>query len=525
MLMKHALLIFFSFILVPSFGQVNTDSLKEIWYNENLPDSIRISSVNKLAWEGYLFSNPDSSFYFARQHFDFARERGLKKEMAVARNTQGTSFYMSGNYVRAIDYLFQSLKIKEELKDYRGIAATLNNIGMIYDDQGDYNKAIDHYSKAILNYQKIPEEQNPDKQILVASYHNLGVLYQGLKNYEKALEYFRRALELTGENKFRRERAYAFSNIGNIYMEQKNLEEAEKYFRKGYEIAEEIEDENGIVMALNNFSYLYFSQQRYSEAISYARRALEMAENNEAASYIKDAAESLYLSYKQQGKYQEALKMYERYISARDSIESWEKKREVIRQEFQYNYERQSAADSASFAAAREIQNLQIAEQQSQLKSARMQRILLCGILLLLAVLLFVGYNGYKRKKEANKIISRQKLEVEEQHEKIIRQHALLEEKSKKIVEFNNKLEILVEQRTSELENSLQQIRDYQFSLAHKIRAPYVTLVGLLNLIGDERFDSGENELILKKLNDTSKRISVVLKEISEELNRIDAER
>ena len=523
--MKHTLIVFLSFILLPLYGQVNTDSLKKIWYTTDLPDSTRISSINKLAWEGFLFTKPDSAYHFAQLHYDFAKKRGLVKEMAVARNTQGTSFYMSGNYARAIDYFYQSLSIKEDIKDYKGIAATLNNIGMIYDDQGDHDKAIEHYTKAIDNFQKAAgKNELVDKQVLVASYHNVGALYLNTGNYDKALEYFNKTLNLTDETKFLRERAYTFSNMGHIYLDQKDTEKSKEYFGEAFEIAKKIGDENGMIDALNNFSFLYIHQKKYHQAISYAKEAMDMAKKNKATGQMKDAAESLYLSHKQLGNYDKALASYERYISARDSIQSKKNKEEVLRQEFKYAYERQAAADSVAYAATQEIQNLKIAEQQTQLKSEKTQKLLLYSILALLATLSIVGYRGYKRKNEANNIITQQKLEVEKQRDKIADQHALLEEKSRKIIEFNNKLETLVEERTSELENSLYQIRNYQFNLAHKIRAPFVTLVGLLNLIKDERFDSTDNQSVLQKLDETSKRVTVVLQDISQELSKFDAE-
>lgn len=523
--MKHSLLVFLSFVLLPVYGQVNTDSLKETWYNTDLPDSVRISSINTLAWEGYLFTKPDSAYYFAQLHYNLAKRRGLKKEMAVARNTQGTSFYMMGNYAQAINYFYQSLRIKEDIKDHKGIAATLNNIGMIYDEQGDYDKAIEHYTNAIDNFQLITGRKKPDYQVLVASYHNLGVLFFGTGNNEKALEYFNKSLNFTDETKFLRERAYAFSNIGHIYLEEQDTEKSAEYFSKSFEISKKIKDENGIIDALNNFSFLYIKKKNFSRAISYATEALEMAQKNKATGQIKDAAETLYLSYKELGNFNNALSMYEIYTMARDSIESEKNKNEVLRQEYKYTYDRQAAADSVAFAATQQIQNLKIAEQQTQLKSEKTERLLLYSILFLLVILSFVGYQGYKRKNEANRIITDQKREVEKQRDKIAQQHALLEDKNYKIIEFNNTLETLVAQRTSELENSLHQIRNYQFNLAHKIRAPFVTLVGLLNLIRDERFDSTENKKVLQSLDDTSKRITVVLQDISMELNKFDIEK
>lgn len=521
--MKNYLFVIFSFVFWPLYGQVNSDSLKARWNERELPDSTRIAALNKLAWN-FIFTYPDSALHYAQIHYDFARARGLQKEMAVARNTQGTSCYMSGNYDKAIAYFFQSLKIKENIDDYKGIAATLNNIGMIYDEQRDHKKAARYYLQAIDNFNKIPAQQENDLQILVASYHNLGALYLNTEDYDSALVYFKRTLELTKNSRFARERAYTFSNLGNLYLEKGEVKKSHTYFTQAYGILEEIGDEVGMIDALNNLSFFHMQQSAYQKAIPYASQALERAQRNRATGQARDAAERLYESYKQLGNSQKALAMHELYMSLKDSLKIEQNKEEVLRQEFTYTLEKQAIADSIAYAAQQEIQNVKIAEQQLQLKSEKTQRQLLYGILALIVVLSIVSFRSYQRKVKAGKIIMQQKLEVEEQRDKIAEQHRQLEEKNQKIIEFNNSLEILVRQRTQELEDSLKHIRNYQFNLAHNIRAPFVTLLGLLNLIQDDRIDSKDNKLILEKLQETSNRIELVLQDISEELNQFDAE-
>lgn len=142
----------------------------------------------------------------------------------------------------------------------------------------------------------------------------------------------------------------------------------------------------------------------------------------------------------------------------------------------------------------------------------------------MITILSIVIYRGNKGKIEAAKIIALQKEEVETQRDKIVDQHTLLEEKNLEITHFNNNLELLVAERTKELEESLNQIRSYQHDLAHNIRAPFVSLMGLLNLIKDERFDSGENERVLQELQITGDKIALVLQDISKELGKSDAE-
>ena len=53
--------------------------------------------------------------------------------------------YMNqGDYPNSLDYYSQSLKIYKQIGEKNGIATSLTNIGIIYQKQGDYAKALNH---------------------------------------------------------------------------------------------------------------------------------------------------------------------------------------------------------------------------------------------------------------------------------------------------------------------------------------------------------------------------------------------
>src|SRR5690554_6768168 len=79
------------------------DSLLSIWNDSREKDSIRMDTIRHLAWHGYLFSQPDSTFYYAQLHFDFAKERKDSIEMAVALNVQATALNFKGDFDKAIE--------------------------------------------------------------------------------------------------------------------------------------------------------------------------------------------------------------------------------------------------------------------------------------------------------------------------------------------------------------------------------------------------------------------------------------
>lgn len=64
------------------------------------------------------------------------------KAQALGYNTQGVTWYVRGDYPKALDYYTQSIKIKEDIGDQKGIAQSLNHIAIVYQDQGKYSQAL-----------------------------------------------------------------------------------------------------------------------------------------------------------------------------------------------------------------------------------------------------------------------------------------------------------------------------------------------------------------------------------------------
>ena len=81
--------------------------------------------MKEIAWDGYLFSQPDSAFHFAHLMCDFAKSINNKKWKAIALNIQGISFSIRGDLTKAIDYYTKSLKIHEGIRNKTGIAGCL----------------------------------------------------------------------------------------------------------------------------------------------------------------------------------------------------------------------------------------------------------------------------------------------------------------------------------------------------------------------------------------------------------------
>ena len=436
------------------FCQVNVDSLMTIWNDTIQPDTTRLEAINNIAWDGYLYGQPDSAKFYAQLQYDFAKSKGLKKHMAKALNTQGAAFWIQSNYASAIDHYAHSLSINEEIGDKNSIANSLNNIGVVYLNQSNYASAIEYFTRSLA----ISEEIG-DKIRIANSLNNIGLVYKNLGDYVNAIDYYSRSLTIQEEIMDKQGMAASLSNIGIIHDIQGNhtnaidfhirsliireeigdkkgigislnniglnfREQGDSAFSSGNEvlsanmydsaldyhtrslaIKREIGFKNGIAGSLNNIGDIYYNKGNYDRAIKYNTRALNIAQEIGAEMHIKDIAHSLYKIYKDIGKSQPALEMYELYTVTKDSIESDETQREVIRQEYKYEYEKQALADSLAFAKEQAVSD-------ANLEKSRIQQYALYGGLILLMAFLAFIYNRYRLTHDQKLIIADQNEEI-----------------------------------------------------------------------------------------------------------------
>ncbi len=71
------------------------------------------------------------------------REIGDRNGIAASLGNLGNAYHSQGDYAKAIDFQQQSLEITRKIGDCNGIANSLCNLGLAYSSQGDYAKAID----------------------------------------------------------------------------------------------------------------------------------------------------------------------------------------------------------------------------------------------------------------------------------------------------------------------------------------------------------------------------------------------
>jgi len=61
---------------------------------------------------------------------------------------------------KALEYFQKALEIDEELKDIKGKATRLNNIGIVYRDWGKSGKALEYFQKSLKLFEELKDAEN-----------------------------------------------------------------------------------------------------------------------------------------------------------------------------------------------------------------------------------------------------------------------------------------------------------------------------------------------------------------------------
>lgn len=419
-------LLLYTFILFSQFPfnncySENIDSLWRVYRNVKNHDTIRLRAFNDIAWS-LLYTNPDSTYILGHIELEMARTKKLKYWETKALNTIGASYQVKGNYIKAIDFYQQCLKIREELKDLKGVAASLANIGSIYININEFDKALEYQLRSL----KLAEEMD-NKESMASSLNNIGIIYQNLAEYPKALEYNQRSLKLYEALGDKQGVAASYANIGNTYATLGDNEKALECQLKSNAIAKEIGDKFGESTSLTAIGKSYMKQKKYSLALECLNRSNQIAKETKDIISEKEVTEVLYETHKEMGNFTKALSFYERFITLKDSILKEDNQKQIANKELQYQYEKKAAADSVVNAEERKVTHALILAKNAQIEQDNTQKWALYGGVFLLLVFGGLMYNRFRITIKQKNIIEIQKLKTEKQKE-------IIEEKQKEIL-------------------------------------------------------------------------------------------
>jgi serine phosphatase RsbU (regulator of sigma subunit)/Tfp pilus assembly protein PilF len=320
---KFLLVIIFSGLIYPGYSQnkVLRDMINSV--NTAKDDSVKVSLLISICDSLYR-SKPEQAFQYGTTALDLAKKIKFRKGEAYALKYIGMTYFVKGDYVKAIDCFENSLAIFEEIDFKKGIANMLNSLGVIYNNYGDDAKALEFYLRSL----KISEEINDSLRIIPAL-SNIGLIYSKKnQDVDKAKEYYLKALNIAESAKYYNGIGTITANLGELLFDKGDYKEALVYFESSLNAYKKIKSGN-VPFSLNSIGKIYTRWKDYQNAIKYQEEALEIAKRSNSKLEMSQSMIALANTYLQKGDNHKALNYF--------------KQSEKITEEIGVNYERLEA--------------------------------------------------------------------------------------------------------------------------------------------------------------------------------------
>jgi len=343
----------------------------------------------------FLDSNPSKSIeYLAKAKLLAKSYENVPKFLAYVIGLQATANQLIGNYETAIALSFEEIALFDSLQFPNSIVEAKGNLGNLYTDLNEQEKAKEIYEDALLLAQEVGFLRGQ-----ITSFAFLAELYQNQEDYKKAILYYEKSNSIADSVQ---ENGLKLQNMPPLAMAYIKSGQAEK----GYQmLVNALEESNGEFEGVDRKAYLgladyYFQKKEWRKAIEYAQKSYQISKENETMEKIPEITSILYQSNKELKQHREALKWLEIEKEAEATILN------------ESNIKTLTAARmNADFAKEKEIIAIEQAQQEVLLKAETAQT---RTAALSIGALALLGFGFFYNARRKNKIIAATNAQLEE---------------------------------------------------------------------------------------------------------------
>ena len=376
-----------SMLLFSTFGFAGNpvDSLENVL--KTAKGDLKVKTLNEL-FRAYLNADPIKATGYTREALSLATQIDDRKGMAASYNNLGIAYRNQGALDKALEYYLQSLRIYENLENKEGIATSKNNIGNIYTLKKDYGQAMKYFEESHKTF-----NETGDQQKIIGSMNNLGNLHSDLQLYEQALKYYSQAWQLSVKNG--KPFSDPLNNIGNLYFRQGNYQRAIEYYERALEIARKENNNLTILNITANLGEVYAKAGQGKKAQAYLDSALLLSKSLQATLFEPQIYKSMSANYAKQGNMKDAYDLMLQYDAIREKVYGEESSRKIAQMEMALNIQEK---EKEMEAAKKEDQILRL-----ELHNTRMviTIILLATVVVVSLFNLFISKRKHPRSTDA----------------------------------------------------------------------------------------------------------------------------
>lgn len=390
-------------------------------------------------------------------------------------NSKAINYSMRGRTDLALETFFKSLDFAKRLGDRPTIFSTLFNIGIVFDNRGELDKALDNYMQALVYCDDIAAKA------LVENY--IAEIYLTKKDLTTAEKFLNDAIIHAQKSGDSNSLVWSYTNLGNLNFQRKKYDVAESNFKQALELAKKSEYKLDIIHSLTELGKFYFKNQKYKLAEEYLLESFKLAKEINSFQDLVSISSILTDIYYETNRFKEAFEYLKINTNYADTLQSITQNENIAKLEARYELE-QKGKEAELLKSENELQ-------RKVIETQRIIAILVSVLGLVLVALLWLMVRNRKR------ILAAQK--------DLIMKNEEIELSRKEIAAKNKELEIL---------NST---KDKFFSIiAHDLRNPIAGFVSISDLLETDydRISDQEKKSLLSQMNNSSKNLIALLENL-----------
>ncbi len=475
----------------------NIDSLRRVMlghqypYGEGLLVLCKIKKANNVENLNGLLNEIDSQY------------RTVLKDSLISQVYLEAAYRhltLAEDYVVSLQLAQKYIEQYQELEDFDILAKFWNIKGEVYRSFENHNIAHHSYLKAI--------EYGSKKSVpYLAPYINIATVYKSKGELDSAVIIYDSLLNFIQYKAPQESRylAYIHNRLAQTHLLKKNLSLSEDHLHQSYEYIKTSNSVSDKILYLSTLSMIYNEKQMPDSVIKYGSELIDLTIKEqfyiEDISHIARTIASIYFERNELKKaYEFQSKNWKIFNKRYNSI--------LMSKLVNYQVEQETKNKNKENNLLKDQMRLK----ENQIQQQKYINILIAiggGVLL---VLVFFSYQAYQFKTKTNRALIKKNRLIIEQSEEI-------KSSNERIKLINDNLEDMVHQRSKIIKNQNDQLRDYAFSNAHKVRGPLARIIGLMNIIDYEL--PGEESLHFREmLKSASNDLDEAIKEINDLLEK-----
>jgi hypothetical protein len=493
---------------------------------QNLLRQPQVDSQKVNIWTDIAYiledTRPDTALIIAQKALSLAQKIDFPMGVLKSSFRVGYAYQALGKYEVALQFYLQHLQLSEAQQDFRRIGRSYYAMGVINKLLGKFQSGLSFMHKARQAYEKSQDEAG-----LTRCFNALGELYDTLQQPAQARVYFQKSIARAEKLKNVRAMIYAYLNLAKIYQTDRQMTLAEATYQKIIEMASAPANLYPQLQARNALAYQYLSQQNWNTAQEILLPALSHYASKDilVLGEVKQAYFGLSQIYYAQKEYLRAYEYLKLGNNLQDSLSKTQKIAEFAKIQATFDWEKQQ-------------QKINLLEKEKKLTAINNQQKLylafgIIGFLLLISGSLLyrnlLKRQSAKLMEQKNRELINQKEEVAVQSEKLLianeqikKTNLSLSEALQELAQLNEELENKVTERTFSLQQKNEQLAEYAFLNAHKLRAPLATMLGLIGLLKEQELPLEASHL-LQLLQTTACSLDQVIHKIQQAIEDIEA--